>query len=412
MCFLRPWIGVLVFSWISYMNPHRLTWSTAYEYPFAKIVAIVTLVGLIFTKDRMRIPKTNETILIVLLGCYFTLTNFYAFNPPAAWIQWQKVIKILAMTLVTIAVINSEVKLKYLVLVIAFSVGFFGIKGGIFSILTGGQYTVYGPDKSFFQENNDLALALNMVLPMFYYLAREEKSERLKLALWIGLGLNFIAIIFTYSRGGFLTLAGILFIFLMKSKKKVLAGVIAALTIIVAITYIPSQWLDRMGTIQDYEQDSSAMGRLNAWATAWNLAKDRPLTGGGFETFFGRVFNRYSPDPSNVHDVHSVYFEVLGEHGFIAFGMFMALIIYTLLSTKKLKETVGNNKNMNWVINYANMFQMSLFAFMIGGTFLGRAYFDLFYHIIAMVVIMKVFVERETALAGSNGKVSPDSTHS
>jgi probable O-glycosylation ligase (exosortase A-associated) len=250
-----------------------------------------------------------------------------------------------------------------------------------------------------------------MVLPMFYYLAREEKSERLKLALWIGLGLNFIAIIFTYSRGGFLTLAGILFIFLMKSKKKVLAGVIASLTIVVAITYIPNQWLDRMGTIQDYEQDSSAMGRLNAWATAWNLAKDRPLTGGGFETFFGRVFARYSPDPSNVHDVHSVYFEILGEHGFIAFGMFIALILYTLLSTIKLKEAVGNNRNMNWVINYANMFQMSLFAYMIGGTFLGRAYFDLFYHIIAMVVIMKVFVEREMVPGGSNGKVLPGSTY-
>ena len=85
-CFLRPWIGVLVFSWISYMNPHRFTWGTAYDFPFAKIAAIVTILGLLFTRDRMPLPKTKEVALIIFLGVYFTFTNFFAFYPEAAWI--------------------------------------------------------------------------------------------------------------------------------------------------------------------------------------------------------------------------------------------------------------------------------------------------------------------------------------
>ncbi len=387
------------------MNPHRLTWSAAYEYPFAKIVAITTLIGLLFTKDRMSLPLKRETILIILLGCYFTLTNFYAFNPKAAWFQWEKVIKILAMTLVTISLINNEVKLKYLVTVIAFSIGFYGIKGGLFSILTGGQYHVFGPARSFFEDNNDLALALSMVLPMFYYLAREEKHKWMRLIMWIALGLSFIAIIFTFSRGGFLTLAGMLFILLVKSKKKVLAAVLVLIILFAAFAYIPDQWFERMETIQTYEEDASAMGRINAWETAWNLAKDRPLTGGGFETFIWPVFVRYAPDPNNVHDVHSIYFEIMGEHGFLAFGMFIALILFALTGTRRLKRYAEKNINLSWVNNYADMLQLSLFAFVIGGTFLGRAYFDLFYHIVAMIVIMQVFVEREAAFAVSSKRV-------
>jgi probable O-glycosylation ligase (exosortase A-associated) len=376
VCFMRPWIGVLVFSWISYMNPHRLTWSAAYDYPF-----ITTLIGLFFTKDRMRLPLKRETILIILLGCYFTLTNFYAFNPRAAWFQWEKVIKILAMTLVTISLINNEEKLKYLVMVIAFSIGFYGVKGGVFSILTGGQYHVFGPAQSFFEDNNDLALALCMVLPIFYYLAREEKHKWMRLILWIALGFSFIAIIFTFSRGGFLTLAGMLFIFLLKSKKKVLAAVLIL--------------IERMETIQTYEEDNSAMGRINAWETAWNLAKDRPLTGGGFETFIWPVFVRYAPDPNNVHDVHSIYFEIIGEHGFVAFSMFMALILFTLMTTREINKMAGNNAHLSCERSYAHMFQISLLAYMIGGLFLGRAYFDLFYHIVAMVIIVRVLILRE-----------------
>ena len=65
------------------------------------------------------------------------------------------------------------------------------------------------------------------------------------------------------------------------------------------------------------------MGRINAWHTAFNLAKDR-VTGGGFDTFQGPTFRKYAPEPENVHAAHSIYFQVLGDHGFIGFGFVRA----------------------------------------------------------------------------------------
>lgn len=394
-CFLRPWIGVLVFAWLSYMNPHRFTWSAAYDFPFAKIIAVVTIFGLIFNKEKMSLPKTRETIFIILLGLYFTFTNFYAFNPHAAWFEWNKVIKILIMTLVTILLINDRKKLKYLIMVIAFSIGFLGIKGAVFTLATGGKYMVLGPGGSFFSSNNDLALALNMALPMFFYLAKDEENRKLKTVFWFTFVMSMVSVIFTFSRGGFLTLAGVGTLLLLKSKHKILAAMVVSVALIIGMTYIPEKWFKRMETIKTYEEDRSAMGRINAWYTALNIAKDRPLTGGGFETFSWQVFDRYAPNPDDVHDVHSIYFEVLGEHGFVAFGLFIALIFFSLSTTRKLKIFAGKNKDLKWVENYSDMLQISLIAYMVGGTFLGRAYFDLFYHIVAMGIIMKVLVERE-----------------
>lgn len=395
-CFLRPWIGVLVFSWISYMNPHRFTWGFAYDFPFAKIIAVVTIAGLFLTKDKMSLPKTRETLLIVLLGIYFTFTNFFAFYPDQAWVQWEKVIKVLVMTLVTIVLINDREKFKYLVMVIAFSIGLLGIKGGIFSLATGGAHMVYGPPRSLIADNNEMALALNMILPMLFFLAADEKHRRLKMILWFTFGMSVISTLFTYSRGGFITLAVVAAMLLFKTRYKVLIIPAISVVFLIGISYAPSQWFERVESIQTYEESQSAMGRIYAWYTAFNVAKDRPLYGAGFEGLQGKTRFLYSPAPFRTAlDVHSIYFEVLGEHGFLAFGFFITLLASTLSATQKLKKISFSAPEYQWVNSYSNMLQIGLIAYMVGGIFLGRAYFDLSYHIVAMVVILRVLVQRQ-----------------
>ena len=38
----RPYYGVLVWVWIAYFNPHRFTWTYAYNFPVAMTIAIPT----------------------------------------------------------------------------------------------------------------------------------------------------------------------------------------------------------------------------------------------------------------------------------------------------------------------------------------------------------------------------------
>lgn len=404
-CFIRPWIGVLVFSWIGYMNPHRFTWGTAYDFPFAYIVAITTLAGFVFAKDKDRIHMERETILILLLWIVFTITSFYAFYPDNAWQMWKKTSKILLMCLITTALFTDRRRLRYLLLTIAISLGFLGIKGGIFSIVTAGAYNVRGPEGSFIGGEGDFGLALNMTIPILFYLTKEESNKKIKLLLQSAFFLSVVSVIFTYRRGAFLGLAAVVFMLMIKSNKKIFSATVLSIALIITPYFITEKWFERMETIKTYEEDGSAIGRINAWKMSWAVAKDRPLIGAGFEGLTGRTIDNYSPNPdATAGDVHSIYFEMLGEHGFIAFGLFGLLLVLVFLSLIKIKRSFKNDPSMKWLCNYSDAIQISVIAYMVGGAFLGRAYFDLFYQLVAIVVILKILARRESLVSGNAKK--------
>ena len=86
VCVLRPWMGMLVFAWIGFMNPHRLLDGFAYDMPYAKMVAVATLAGLLVTRERYALPRTREVYLLAALWVTFVCsTVFVALQPEVAW---------------------------------------------------------------------------------------------------------------------------------------------------------------------------------------------------------------------------------------------------------------------------------------------------------------------------------------
>jgi len=166
-----------------------------------------------------------------------------------------------------------------------------------------------------------------------------------------------------------------------------------------------------MATIQTYEQDGSAMGRISAWNFAWNLALHRPIVGGGFETFTPELFRIYAPTPDIVQGPHSIYFEVLGEHGFVGLALFLGLGFAAYRragAAVKLIDSRGEAaKELGWARELCAMLQTSLVGYAVGGAFLGLAYFDLPYHMIALILLTSSFVERKLGLVGLKEKKRP-----
>lgn len=134
----NAYIGVLVWSWLSYMNPHRLTWGFAYSMPFAQIVAATLLVSLFFSKERKPFPVNGLTVTWLLLLAWMIVTTVFALLPDVAYEQLIKVYKIQIITLLTLVLFGSQKKLDLLIWVIVLSIGFFSVKGGVFTVLTGG----------------------------------------------------------------------------------------------------------------------------------------------------------------------------------------------------------------------------------------------------------------------------------
>ena len=393
----RPHIGILVWTWIGFMNPHRLTWSFAYDMPFAMIVALVTLVGLLMSREPKKVPWTRETILLLIFLVWVLLTTMYAIYPELAWPHLNQFWKILLMVYVTMILMQSKERIDQLVWVIALSIGFYGVKGGIFTIVHGGVFHVRGPEGSFIGGDNEMGLALIMTIPLLRYLQLSSGSFWLRGVLTIMMVLCAVATVGSQSRGALVGLVAMSGFLWLKSRNKFFTALLGAIAVALVLAVMPQQWYDRMATIQNYESDQSAMGRINAWKMAFNMAKDRPL-GGGLESFQDYSFALYAPNPDDVHASHSIYFEVLGEHGFVGLGLFLMLGLMTWRTASWLIGRARRDREKRWAADLAAMVQVSLVGYASAGAFLGLAYFDYYYTLIALVVLCK------SVLISSNAK--------
>jgi len=392
---MRPHIGVYVWSWLGYMNPHRLSWGFAYNMPFSAIIAGVLFIGMIFSKEKKKLVWNQVTIAWLVFVFWTIITFAFAMNKDDAFIELDRWLKIQILIICTLMLINSKERLIQLVWVIVLSIGFFGIKGGLFSIATGFHYRITGPADSFITGNNEMALALLMVIPLMYFLFTVSKNKYIKYSLVLSIFLCFVSVITSYSRGALLAAVVMLFFLWLGTKRKLLTMSLIIGVILAGIPFIPDKWFARMDTIQTYEQDASAMGRINAWYFAVNLANDHPLIGGGFRSFTPEAFLKYAPVPNDFHDAHSIYFEVLGEQGYAGLLLFLLLWALVFLEARKVKKMVKGYENLQWMNELVKMVQVGIIAYMSAGAFLGLAYFDLPYHLMSIVVITGVLCREQ-----------------
>src|ERR1700761_2380557 len=96
----HTWIGVLLWTWISIMNPHKLAWGFAMNMPFAAMAAGATVISLFVTKDKVKLPKHPAVVSLILLTLWMVVTTMFAIHPDESWMDLKRTFKIQAMTLV------------------------------------------------------------------------------------------------------------------------------------------------------------------------------------------------------------------------------------------------------------------------------------------------------------------------
>jgi putative inorganic carbon (hco3(-)) transporter len=394
VCFLRPLYGIAVWIFIAFLNPQQFTWS-ADAFPWAEAVGFATIAGtVVFSRGWIRRLASAQLALVAGLWLWFTITTLVSTSTPLfmhhsvdTWYRYTFVSKILLMTFILVAIVDDFRRLRILLNVIAGCFAFYVFKSIPFIILTGGHGRVFGPPNSMIADNNDFGLAMNMSLPLFFFLAQTEPNPWLKL-IWRAAFVGGIpTVLFTYSRGALVGLIVVMFLMLLESKRRLVLISVLVLGAAVAVAFAPDAWKARMNPTRSDAVDASAEGRLNAWGFAWHLAEEFPIAGGGFETFTPELFQRYAAHAMDVHGPHSVYFGVLGEHGFVGLGLYLTLVAGCLVSTfrigrlaRALDDPVSES--------YSKMFRLSLVGFLTSGIFLGRAYFDYYFTIVGCIVIL------------------------
>ena len=393
----KPWLGVLSLAIFSYLNPHAYAWGFVRSLPVYYVLFLVVAFRTFTAKDKDSIPKDWRITVFILLWIYFAITSTQAYFPDIAWQRFWFITKIYLPFFFTLVLINTRFKLYCLVVTIAASIGIVAVKGGLFAILHGFSARVYGPPATQFEENNAFAVAMLICIPLLLIWQRETRNSLFKKGILLAIPIIYAASLCSWSRGALITMSVLTLMLILNSKHKLLAIPLVLVGAFFVKDYLPQEWFGRMHTLETYQQDSSAMSRIQAWTDGWNHTLEHPFVGAGFDGW-REVTQR---------DWHSSYVEMFSEHGFIAFGLWLSLIVGTLISMTTLPNKTFQVEGMEWVANYCFMLRASLICYMVGTAFLGLSYWDLLYHLIFIAVLVKKIALEELAVKQKNNIDKP-----
>jgi hypothetical protein len=268
--------------------------------------------------------------------------------------------------------------------VIVLSLGFYGVKGGIYTLLHGGTGKVYGPG-GFLEGNNELALALVMCIPLVFYLRSMATRTWMRHGFTLAMLLMALSILGSQSRGALLAIIAMAAYLWRHSERKVIFAIALVLLALGFLAFMPDAWEARMHTITSYERDGSAMGRINSWWMAWNLAKDR-FVGGGFEVatpdLFCSLCTRPDPPPRRPQHLLPGAWRTWTRW---ARAVPTLLWLFTWRMAGGCSAAARNVPELEWAGRLAGMVQVSFVGYAVGGAFLSLAYFDLPYDL--MIVL-------------------------
>lgn len=395
--FYRPWLGVLSLAVIGYMNPHKYASEWVANLPLYKImfvvVALVAARRVLLDRGRLMIVARDwRLLLLALLWCYFALTTSQA----VFWIAWPKFVevsKVLLSLLLTLILIENRRQLLCLLITIAACFALLVLKGGFWALMTGFTDRVYGPPDSHFYDNNHFAVVVVMMIPLLLLWLHATQDRMLRFFLGALVLLSAASALSSWSRGGLLALLATSLALFWFSKRKYVALAAILGGGLLAYQFLPNAWFERMETITAYKTEHSASSRLATWRSGFHYAQDHPLTGAGFDGW--KLVNNYTTHI----DWHSAYIEILAEHGFIAFGIWVVLLGGTMWSLMRLAAPGQGSAVPGWVVSYCHMLSVSLLGYAVGALFLGIAYWDILYHLIIIAVLVEKFALQEIVQA-------------
>ncbi|KAA1159388.1 oligosaccharide repeat unit polymerase [Pseudoalteromonas fuliginea] len=363
-----------------------------------KMLALASLLGItwhLFISKTLKPHWSSTHLIFVIWFAWLTVCVFSATNKGLAIEYW---IGVLVKVFIMVFAISwwltrfshfSFVRMGIMISGVAVALVALNNKINGIGLIEGTRVTISREYRSQLGDPNDLSLVL--MFPVSFLAAELFNSQVNKYRrIFAGIGLIFTisGVIATQSRGGVLGIAAILSFFLyQKVKNPVVVAMCAGVAMLAMMVFAGISDRQSGGAAED-GVDESAMGRIYAWQAAINMALSNPLTGVGVDNFFVNYYF-YSPhwDGKN-HAVHSTWFQVLGETGFVGICIFLVLIASIYRSLSRVYCINKLNYNHQVVVN-ANALKAGIIGFMVAGTFLTQAFTWPLYIILALTIALE-----------------------
>jgi probable O-glycosylation ligase (exosortase A-associated) len=403
MAFRRPFLGLLLFSWLAYMRPQDLCWGFARNMRFSFFAGIAMVIGWwAFEQGRRRFAQWDvRTVLLLVLTALVTLSYVAArYHTELFTTYWIEFVKIIVVALFTTGQVDSRQRFRWLLWTIALCLGFYGFKGGVFGVLSGGAPILRGPG-GMMEDNNDFCLALVMNVPLLWYLGLNDRHiPWVRPVTRMAMALTVVTVLLTHSRGGFLALVVTALWIAWRSRQLFRAVLALGACTLLFFAFVPHHVLERLATIKEGAAESSAAARIVAWRTAMRMIADNPVLGVGWRNFQPRYLDYAMVTPDShamTYVAHNSYLQIWAESGTPSFVCYLVLLVSVFPACRRVYRMGQLRGDMSWALDYGRMMESTTLAFMIGAVFLSRGHFDLIYHWLALVTALAVIARREFA---------------
>lgn len=375
---------------------------------YVMIFALITLAGLALRPKERGISLVNPTsmLMIAFVAHGFVCALLAYPGLPRNWELWSNVAKTVLFCAFMPLLANDRLRIHAVVLMVAIGLTLHSVLDGLKFLASGGAHSAQPLPK--FGDNNHLALVLVMILPFFFYLFVHSRNWLARWAFAGAAALTAMAVLATASRGGFVGLFLVAVALILTTKRRWLALLVVALGATIVFNTATEDWVERMQTIRTADEDASFMGRVTAWKVSSAIAVEHPIFGGGFRALQSvSVWDEFrakdgllgfleTPQLSRSGvAAHSIWFEVMGDMGFVGILLFLLLIGNVFVVRRSLWRQVRLlGKKYEWAGDLADALGISMLAYIVTGSALSAAYFELPYICMMLMECVRQYLIR------------------
>jgi probable O-glycosylation ligase (exosortase A-associated) len=428
--FRRPYFVALGYIWVDMVQPQRLTYAFLYSAPLSMVMAIGSFAFVLLVDRQRQLRVGLVQVLVGLLAILITVSTFgWAVLPDPAYVKWDWAVKGLVFAAFLPMVLTTKRRIEAAAFMMVLSLAAITISGGINTVLGSSGYGAV----SFLLENNTgifegstLATVALACIPLALWLYKHNGIIRPNIFTLLGMS----GVVFSYSlvtvgmeaRTGLVAGAVLAFLLWLTSRRKLLLAGAFVVAGIIAMPLLPQSFVDRMSTIETYDEDSSASTRLAVWTWTWNYAKEHPQ-GGGFGVY--RINNleidvkvregsgrNVAVDTVVQHQraraFHSSYFEMLGEQGYVGLAIYLAILVLGLKTAWSLRKVrLPEVDDDLWYRRLGTMMSVGMATYCVGSAFVGIAFQPPYYYLLAITVAASQLAKRKMAARVGQERIAP-----
>jgi putative inorganic carbon (HCO3(-)) transporter len=334
----RPWIGVVAAYLVVILTPQAVWFWDFTDIRPVLWILVPTCIGAVIAllRGQYDLSRLRSSRVLLLVTLWICLVFSYLFGPYSssggpfrftdpAW-ALSVLNKMFLLCLLACLIIDDTRKIWALAWVLAPGGGYLVywandeyLSGHLIGRLAG-PVDIYGMGA--YGDENNFAMLFVVVQPFLWYLGHAVRQKWLRWSMWLVIPFAWHALFLTASRGGLIGTIVTVLVMTLRSKRRAL-GFMLLPAFILAYQWQAGQIMkERAQTIDQYQTETSAQTRIEAWHAAVGMIAAHPVTGVGLASF-GVAFPDFSD--KKPREAHNTFLQIAAESGLVAGLMYLLL---------------------------------------------------------------------------------------